>query len=189
MMGNSPDTRSAHKEATMAEKQHEREAILNIQKYLRQLSYHDDSIPPVPIDGIWESDTSRAIAIFQEQNGLTVTGTVDKETWDTLKAAYDKSIAENSPSVPIFLFPRAPGDYSLGIGDRGFLNDAVQYMLGELERIYYFPNFKTSNIYNENTSEAVRDFQIRNNIAPSGRVNRETWDAMATQHNILLSNE
>ena len=62
-------------------------------------------------------------------------------------------------------------------------------MLGELERIYYFPNFKISNIYNENTSDAVRDFQRRNSIDESGRVDRETWDAMATQHNILLSNE
>ena len=173
----------------MAENQNEREAIQNIQKYLRHLSYHNESIPPVPIDGIWESDTSRAIAIFQDQNGLSVTGTVDRETWDTLKEAYERSVAENSPSVPIFLFSRAPKDYAIGIGAQGFLNDAVQYMLSELERIYYFPNFKISSMYNENTADTVRDFQIRNNITANGRVDRETWDAMATQHNILLSNE
>lgn len=173
----------------MPEKQNEREAIRNIQRYLRQLSYHDESINTVPIDGIWESDTSRAVASFQRNNNLPVTGTVDRATWDKLKAAYDESVAQNSPTVPIYLFPRTPQDYSLGIGEMGFLNDAVQYMLGELSSIYFFPNFETSKVYSENTAEAVRDFQRRNSIPPSGRVNRETWDALATQHNILLESQ
>ena len=173
----------------MAEKQNEREAILNIQKYLRHLSYHDDAINPVPIDGIWESDTARAVAAFQEKNGLRVTGTVDHQTWDVLKREYDKSVAQNSPTVPIFLFPRMPQDYSLGIGDTGFLNDAVQYMLYELSSIYFFPNFEISTVYNEKTADAVRDFQKRNSIFQSGRVDRETWDALATQHNILLESQ
>ncbi len=173
----------------MPEKQNEREAIRNIQKYLRQLSYHDDAINPVPIDGIWESDTARAVAAFQAQNGLSVTGTVDRETWDKLKAAYDESVAQNSPPAPIYLFPRMPQDYSLGVGDSGFLNDAVQYMLSELSSIYFFPSFEISEVYSENTAEAVRDFQRRNSIATSGRVNRETWDAMAVQHNILVKNQ
>ena len=173
----------------MAERQNEREAILNIQKYLRQLSYHDEDIDPVPIDGIWESDTARAVAAFQEKNGLRVTGTVDRQTWDALKREYDKSVAQNSPTVPIFLFPRTPQDYSLGVGDTGFLNDAVQYMLYELSSIYFFPDLEISTVYNENTADTVRDFQKRNSIAVSGRVDRETWDAMATQYNILLESQ
>ena len=173
----------------MTEKQNEREAIQSIQKYLRQLSYHDDDITPVPIDGIWESDTARAVAAFQEKNRLRVTGTVDRETWDSLKAAYDRSVAQSSPTAPIYLFPRTPRDYSLGIGDSGFLNDAVQYMLYELSSIYFFPDFEISSVYNEKTAEAVRDFQRRNSISQSGRVDRETWDAMATQYNILVRNQ
>lgn len=173
----------------MAEKQNEREAIRNIQKYLRHLSYHDESINPVPIDGIWESDTSRAVAAFQKNNGLPVTGTVDRTTWDALKTAYDESVAMNSPPAALELFPRSPQDYSLGIGDRGFLNDTVQYILGELSSIYYFPSFRVSDVYNDKTAEAVRDFQRRNAIYPSGRVDRETWDAMTIQHNILLESQ
>ena len=173
----------------MPEKQNEREAIRNIQRYLRQLSYHDESINPVPIDGIWESDTSRAVASFQRNNGLPVTGTVDRATWDKLKESYDESVAQNSPTVPIFLFPRTPNDYSLGIGEKGFLNDAVQYLLNELSVIYFFPGFKISDTYDNNTAEAVRDFQRRNSIPQSGRVDRETWDALATQHNILLESQ
>ena len=173
----------------MPEKQNERNAIRNIQKYLRQLSYHDESIKAVPIDGIWESDTARAVAAFQKQNDLPVTGTVDRETWDLLKSAYDESIAQNSPPAPLSLFPRTPQGYSLEIGDTGFLNDTVQYILGELASIYFFPNFEISKVYSEGTAEAVRDFQRRNSIPPSGKVDRETWDALAIQHNILLDSQ
>ena len=163
-----------------------RDAISNIQRYLRQLSYHTD-IPPVPIDGIWDSATKDAVTEFQKINGLEPTGTVDRATWDILKAAYDESVAQNSPPVPLALFPRWPQGISIGPGDKSFLVDIVQYLVSELSRIYYFPSPPESGEYDRATFEAVRDFQMRNNITPTGRVDRETWDAMAIQHNILLS--
>ena len=173
----------------MAEKQNEREAIKNIQKYLRHLSYHDEAINPVPIDGIWESDTARAVAQFQRQNNLPVTGTVDRATWDKLKQEYDKSVAENSPPERLDLFPREPQGYALTIGDKSFLTDTVQYMLEELSRLYYLPNFKITGEYDDNTANAVAEFQKRNLINQTGKVDRETWDALVIQHNILLDGD
>lgn len=167
----------------------ERDAIRNIQTYLRHLSYHDESIPPVPIDGIWESATRDAIIEFQRNNRLDTTGTVDRETWDLLKAQYDESLAQNSPPTALSLFPRRPAGVSVGLGDRGFLVDTIQYLISELSRIYYIPSPSTSGEYDRATYDAVRDFQMRNNITPTGRVDRETWDAMAIQHNILLRDD
>ena len=89
----------------------ERDAILNIQRYLRHLSFHDDSIGEsgsIPLDGIWESDTRDAIINFQKSRSLPVTGTVDRQTWNTLKAEYDRSVAKNSPPATLALFPRYP---------------------------------------------------------------------------------
>ena len=63
----------------------ERDAISNTQKYLRQLSYHDGDIPPVPIDGIWDTETVRALTAFQRKNGLAPTGRVDRATFELLK--------------------------------------------------------------------------------------------------------
>lgn len=169
--------------------QNQREAIKNIQKYLRHLSYHNENINPVPIDGVWESDTQKAVAAFQKENGLRMTGTVDRETWDKLKAEYDKSVAENSPPVMLNLFPREPQGYALSLGNKGFLTDAVQYMLGELSRLYFLPNFSITGEYDQNTANAVSEFQKRNLIPQSGKVDRETWDAMTIQHNILLEGD
>ena len=169
--------------------QNQSDAIRNIQKYLRQLSYHDEAINPVPIDGIWESDTARAVAAFQAKSSLPVTGRVDRETWEALRLAYEESIAQNSPPTALELFPREPRDYSLGVGDEGFLVDVVQYILGELESIYYFPAFSITGTYDTATADAIADFQRRNQIGASGRVDRETWDALAIQHNILVENQ
>ena len=39
------------------------QAIMNLQRYLRQLSYDDTRIPPVPVDGVFGTTTCRALAI------------------------------------------------------------------------------------------------------------------------------
>ena len=165
----------------------DRDAILNTQKYLRYLSYHDDGSPPVPIDGIWDTATQNALMQFQMQNGLAVTGTVDPKTWELLKLRYDQAVALNSPPARIDVFPRMPKDFILVQGDRGFVVDAVQFMLSELEQLYTFGSFAPSGIYDEPTARLVAFFQGKNGISPTGRVDRETWDAMAVQYNLLAN--
>ena len=170
----------------------ERDAILNTQTYLRQLTFHDERLGAqgsVPLDGIWDSATRDALIKFQESRGLPVTGTVDRATWEVLKAEYDRSVAENSPPVPLALFPRYPQGYEIKKGDRGFLVDTAQYLLEQLERLYHFRGYTPSGVYDDLTETDVRDFQKRNLIDPTGRIDRETWDAMAVQHNLLLEYE
>lgn len=178
----------------MAQNDFERDAIENTQRYLRHLTFHDDRIGDpgsVPLDGIWDNATRDALIKFQQSRGLPVTGTVDRSTWDILKAEYDASVAQNSPPVPLALFPRYPRGFEIKQGDRGYLVSTVQHLLRELERLYFFPStaLEISGIYDENTADIVRDFQKRNLINPTGNVDRETWDALAVQHNLLLEYE
>jgi peptidoglycan hydrolase-like protein with peptidoglycan-binding domain len=171
----------------MNENAFERDAIMNTQRYLRFLSYQDDDIPPVPIDGIWDTATQNALIEFQRKNGLAPTGTVDRETWELLKKRYDEAVALNSPPARIDVFPRMPKDFMLVQGDRGFVVDAVQFMISELEQLYTFGAFAPSGIYDEPTARLVAFFQGKNGISPTGSVNRETWDAMAVQYNLLAN--
>ncbi len=162
----------------------EASAIMNIQKHLRHLSFHNEEIGALPIDGIWESQTRDAVIAFQKIHGLSPTGIVDRETWDKLKEEYDSSVARNSPPVALDIFPRLPRDYEMQKGEEGFLVDVVQHMLTELEAVYNF-DYMPTGIFDDSTMAIVRDFQIRNNIPPSGNITRETWDAMAVQYNLL----
>ena len=165
----------------------ERDAIEQVQRYLRQLSYHDEGINPVPIDGIWDSETRRALIAFQKQQGLAPTGTVDRATFELLKREYDRSVALNSPPAKVDLFPRQPQGYAVTVGASGALVDVIQYILDELEALYNFPDYTPSGEYDEQTALLVRDFQRRNGIAVSGNVDRETWDALAVQHNLYFA--
>lgn len=169
----------------------EKDAIKNIQRYLRQLSFHDDGINPVPIDGIWADQTRRALIQFQRSQGIPATGTVDNNTWAILKQKYDESVALNSPPLKLDLFPRNIYglEYEMTVGEIGFLVTAVQYLLGELSRLYSFPECAPSGVYDEETASLVREFQKRNGIEATGKVGRETWDAMVAQHNLLLEAE
>lgn len=163
----------------------ERDAIMQIQTYLRHLSFNHSDIPPTPLDGIWDRETREAVVAFQVANDLAPTGVVDRETWDKLKAEYDKSVALNSPPVRLDLFPRQPKGYSLKIGEKSFLAVAVQHMIDELEKIYLFPTLSSSGAYDEVTAANIREFQARNRIPVTGEVDRETWDALAVQFNLL----
>ena len=181
-------------ERNMTPNDFERDAILNTQTYLRHLTFHDERLGDagsVPLDGIWDSATRDALIRFQETRGLPITGTVDRATWDTLKSEYDRSVAENSPPAMLALFPRYPVGFVIKQGDRGYLAATVNFLLSQLERLYFFPNLpdEGSNIYGEDTAALVRDFQKRNSIPVTGNVDRETWDAMAVQHNLLLEYE
>ena len=171
---------------TTAQSDIERNAIRNVQRYLRHLSFHSEEIDDLPIDGIWEKDTRQALIAFQRKHSIPATGVVDKNTWEILKEKYDESVAMNSPPVMLALFPRFPQGFEIKQGDKGYLVDTVQFLLGELERLFFFPKVPITGTYDELTAELVKDFQKRNNIPITGNVGRETWDALAVQHNILL---
>ena len=89
------------------------------------------------------------------------------------------------------LFPRYPAGFVIKQGDRGYLAATVNFLLSQLERLYFFPNLPAefSDIYGDDTAAAVQEFQKRNGIPITGNVDRETWDAMAVQHNLLLEYE
>lgn len=165
----------------------ENDAVRMLQTYLRHLSYHDGSLPAVPIDGIFDSATRSALSEYQRTRALPVTGSADRETFDRLRDEYLESLAKRSPPEAVELFPRAPEDFAIREGDGGFLASAVIYMLGELSALYGFgEEIFTSRVFDGAVAEALREFQKKNFLFPSGAVDRATWDALAAQHNYLL---
>ena len=161
----------------------ERRNIEILQRYLRQLSYFEE-LTPVPVDGIYGSETAEAVREFQRRAGLPVTGLVDRETWDAIYLAYLASIAENSPPERVSIFPRIPKNYAITEGESWFLIEILQYMLIELSRDYdRFGPLEISGVYDGATVAAVRDFQGRNGLPVTGEVDKATWNAIVNQYN------
>lgn len=170
----------------MAQYENEAQAITNLQTYLRHLSYFDPDATIVPIDGVFGSDTEKAVREFQRTNGLVQTGTADRKTWELIFEQYRASIASKLPPETVSLFPRVPENYILRPGDSWFLVEVVQYMLGEL-RISYdnFGEVERTGVYDDATVNAIKDFQRRNFLFQTGNLDRLTWNLLTQQFNIV----
>ena len=163
-------------------------AVENLQRYLRQLSYGEPTIPPPPIDGIFETQTEDALREFQRLRNIPVTGSADQDTWERLYIDYRSSLAYNSPPRQISVFPLDPPGYVLTLGSGGFVVAAIQHMLRELSHSYSFLSVvNTTGIYDEQTANAVRLFQQQNRLPTDGNVGLLTWNAIADQYNTLFA--
>ena len=163
-------------------------AVENMQRYLRQLSYDEPTIPAPPIDGIFESRTENALREFQRLRGFPVTGSANRTTWDRLYADYRAALAFNSPPRQISVFPLEPTGYVMVSGSGGFAVAAVQHMLLELHHHYSeLSDVIVTGIYDEQTVNAIRTFQKKSGLPVDGNVGLLTWNALADQYNILFS--
>ena len=160
------------------------QAIMNLQRYLRQLSYDDTRIPPVPVDGVFGTTTGRALAIFQNIYRLPVTGTADQTTWNALFRAYQENVEKRSLPDPVHFFPRHPIGYSAGLGDEGMLITVIQLLLRGLLLTYGLDaaSLTVNGAFGPETETAVKRFQSLQRLPESGRVDKTTWNRMAEGH-------
>lgn len=160
------------------------DAVRNLQRYLRRLSYENEEIPPIPVDGTFDTRTEEALSVYQRISSLPVTGRADKDTWDSLFADYSRLIRQKDQKrVPDF-FPRVPADYETTLGERSSFITLLQWILGELKVIYdTIPEPYMSGIYDDATVAAVLEFQRIHRLPQNGRVNRQVWNRMTEEYN------
>lgn len=164
----------------------ESDARRNLQRYLRQLAYFDNTIPFVPIDGNIGSDTTDAIRAYQARRGLPVTGVADQETWEALYEDYLLSLEEESPPSPFSPFPSSPKDYALKLGDEGFPVSAVQHMLEEISVFFPIRPVEITGIYDDETRDAISEVQTRYLLPVTGETDKLTWNALVRLYNSAL---
>ena len=165
----------------------EKDAITNLQTYLRAQTFVDKNAIPVPIDGIFDSQTKTALIEFQRKNGLPPTGIADRETWDLLYNQYLQILEEVSLPSPIIPFPSFPRDYTIKRGEKSFLVATLQYMLNEIGTVYNtLEPIEISGEYNEETENTIRNFQEKNELPTTGEVDNATWGFISRIYNLTL---
>ena len=164
--------------------QFEKQAVTNLQRYLRQLAYADNTLTQPPIDGIFGTVTRRALTEFQTRNKLSPTGIADRETWELLYKIYLKSIATHSLPKRPHVFPINSIDNNLKSGDNSFYVTALQFMLRELSKDYgEILNIEITGLYDASTADAIKYFQALNSLPSTSITNKETWDRIVDFYN------
>ncbi len=165
-----------------------RQAVENLQRYLRRLSLEDNGILPPPVDGIFDDQTEEALMAFQRLYSLPVTGRADRETWELLFSEYGRLGREQDRSVPIDFFPVSPDPYETLPGERFAFITLLQFMLGELTLVYdAFPPPEQTGVYDKDTAEAVAAFQAIHGLPVTGQVDRPTWNRLSEEYKNYLT--
>ena len=116
------------------------DSVRKLQEQLKKLGYYSGSV-----DGSYGSGTTAAVLSFQKQNNLKEDGVAGPATQRVLYGT-------NSSITYATIRP----------GDEGSAVTNLQYTLYELG--YY--DGKVDGVYGDTTSDAVRAFQIRNDVSP-----------------------
>ncbi len=166
--------------------ENEAQAVENLQRYLRMLSYRYPDITPPPIDGIFERDTEKALREFQAMQGLPVTGIADRRTWEALYELYRATMAANEPPRTVAVLPFVAGEILLSEGDESFTINVLQFMLRELgESLIDLEEVEISGIFDAKTARAVRLFRRQNGLAEGETVDLVTWNTLVDRFNRL----
>ncbi len=152
--------------------------VRQLQSYLRTIQRYRTGSTLVPDDGIFGSRTAAAVREFQQEEGLPVTGVVDRATWDALYLAYLHVLAILSPPAPIQSY-QSP-ETALVPGDQG---DGVAFLQVMLRRLAQrFPEIPVetviTGIYSPTTAEAVASIQRQSGLPVTGNTDKATWEAV-----------
>ena len=152
--------------------------IRSLQTMLRVLAEHDDRYQTVVPDGVYSAQTMSAVAQFQRNHGLPVTGVTDQRTWEEIVARYEPALifVDEAQPVEIILNPNEV----LVLGDSSPYLYVAQAMLIVLSQVYGSISKPTASGTLDNaTSDSLSAFQTLIGLPITGNLDKHTWKHLA----------
>lgn len=148
------------------------DAIFNLQKYLRAISFADEQVLRPPLDGIFDSATEDAVRSFQASRGLNANGIVDRSTWEAIYNEYKAlALAEELP-----FFPSYPTDYTAKLNEESAFVSIIQILLQELSSVYdAFEAVEITGVFDGATEQAIKELQRASGLEITGELDRNTY--------------
>lgn len=163
-----------------------------IQTQLNSISNNYPAIPKIlNPNGIFDVATENAVKTFQQVFFLDETGIVDKSTWYKIKRIFVgvRRLSELNSIGITKEEASLPYSSELMVGSSGDEVRVIQYYLNV---IAYFNqslnNFAIDGIYGEDTANAVSVFQNFYSIAPTGTVDKTTWEKIREIYDDIRNN-
>ena len=152
--------------------------VRSLQTMLRVLAEHDDRYESVVPDGVYSAQTMGAVAKFQRNHGLPVTGVTDQQTWEAVVDRYDHALIHVQPAQPveIILNPNEvlrPGDSSPYL----YVAQALLLVLSQVYGSVGVPGM--SGTLDDATSDALSSFQALVGLPMTGSLDKVTWKHLA----------
>lgn len=163
--------------------------VTTLQYYLSIIAYFNGALEPVPRSQYFGPETVAAVERFQNFYGLTPTGIVDNETWNTISRVYTETVASLPQGYEGSNAKLYPG-YFLTEGMRGQNVQDLQTYLNKIsQNIPEVPSVSVTGYFGEQTENAVREFQRLFGLEASGAVGPVTWATIANQYDFFNNRE
>ena len=146
--------------------------VTQIQTKLKRWGYYTGSI-----DGIYGTQTQKAVRYFQSKNGLTVDGIAGKNTLAAM-GIYSSSNSNSNSSYSTNLNLLARLVHGEARGEPYIGKVAVAAVVLNRVKSSSFPNTVAGVIYQKGAFDAVSDGQINQSIAENSTVYKAARDAM-----------
>ena len=157
--------------------------VMVIQNHLNNIKNLYPSLPSVTPTGIYDEATQNAVLIFQKIKGLSPTGFVDVPTLNALVHENHECIKKTQMPYKISFSTRDFVDVKLG--DQRDIVYVIKVMInGFCRRYVNYNKLEVTNLFDEETEEAVRLFQQRSMLPPSGIVDIKTWNALVKIYDV-----
>lgn len=152
--------------------------IRSLQTMLRVLGEYDERYENVVPDGIYGSQTIRAVSAFQRNHGLPVTGITDQETWERIVCVHDDARMELDIAQPLEIILN-PGE-RIKRGQSSPYLFVVQAVLTVLAQSYQSITVPSqTGVLDAATSDALSAFQCIAGLPMTGELDKITWKHMA----------
>ena len=157
------------------------EAVRTVQYYLSFLSFFFENIDFVPLTGVFDAETEKAVRAFQETYGLTADGIVGRQTWNKLTSVYNDIVSSLPADYQTVLGTVFPGKM-LVLGDSG---DSVRIIQENLNNISEYdpavPKVNVTGVYDDATLSAVAVLQAQIGREATGAVDPIIWSEIITR--------
>ena len=152
--------------------------VRSLQTMLRTLAEHDNRYQTVVPDGVYSPQTRDAVAQFQQNAGLAVTGVTDQATWEEVVTRYEPALifVDEAQPVEIILNPNEV----LVLGQSSPYLYVAQAMLTVLAETYGSIGTPTiTGVLDAETADSLSSFQTLIGLPVTGDLDKHTWKHLA----------
>lgn len=155
--------------------------IRSLQTMLRVIAQEDSRQPSVIPDGIYGNQTTAAVAAFQRNHGIPVTGVTDQNTWEQIVTVYEPASIRVGPAQPVEIILE-PGQI-IRLGERNpniYLVQAILIVLSDVYSSITPPGM--NGILDDATASSLETFQALSGLPQTGELDKVTWKQLALHY-------